>query len=229
MAENESKYVADAPLVAIRRGNGTSMTFEDMGRPYLVALAMRMPGLVRRLLGKVGSTTRLWSRQALSRRAEPGTSWQLTSTWGARRLRVRDPKKSRYSAQYREALKEKFFGPSSRAKRPYGKLYPAARYVMNPEGTRVDVGWVNSSSAAFGKAVQAGLRGTKYRWEHEGDQPVTGAMRRALAAMGRPLRRSTTYLHSPERPLWRPLYDRARREIPQVVDNYLNERLIGRN
>lgn len=221
--ENESLYVADAPVATVRRGQGTAISLEDEVGAVMGYYARTFPKQTVRLLGKVGSTVRGWSREAMQGGGPRGVTWDKTSAWKPRGRRARllaDPKRSKYGSGRLEALREHLFKGRARAKRPYGKLYSTARYILDKKAQTVQVGWVNPSAAAYGKAVQAGLRGPKYNWPFQGSQPVSPSMRRALAAAGVVLRRGTLYLRSPERPMWRPIYGQLLDQLPGILDEW---------
>lgn len=228
--ENEAAYVVDANL---RRGGGTFLSLTDQCGPAMAYFAKNFPAQLGRALGKVGSVVRLQARQAMEQGGLDG-QWPQTVGWKPRGRRLRRgtfgvfQSKSKYGTGGLGQLEERFgLAGASRSKRPYGKLYSSARYILKKDALRVTVGWVNDSAAAYGKAVQAGLRGPAYSWPFQGEQPVTRSMRRALAAMGIVLKKGTAYLRSPERPLMRPLFDRSLQEVPGIINEAMQRYLAG--
>jgi hypothetical protein len=218
MAEKEGKYVP-----AGGQGLGT-LYVVDEASPGLRELARILPEQFGRALGKAGSILRARIRAAMEAGGTPGERWEPVVNWrrdaparAARRgKRKRRKKASRYSAAAARFFRMKFFGREGNRK-PYGRLYSAGRYLLDKERLIVQAGWVNASAASPGKAVQAGLRGEKNSWSHDGSQPVTRAMRRALAAAGLILSQSKRALRQPGRTLMRNIYNDFLPEIPDVI------------
>lgn len=106
-----------------------------------------------------------------------------------------------------------------------GNLQKALRYKMVND-KRVDIGAVSPSAAAYLAALQAGRRGARGRFEYQGRQPVTPAMRRAFWAAGVPLAADTRELVQQPRPLVLPVYQqwspRLEAYIIGKIEAYLN-------
>ena len=224
MAENESQYVPD------RSGRETLYVVGEAG-DGLSLLAEGFPVAFRRALGRVGSLLRKELRSCLESGGAPGETWKPVSGWHpwatrSKPGRRRKNSRSRFASRDMSALKERFFGRTATGK-PYGKLYGAARYILGEPGTLVvTTGWVTGSSARFGQDVQAALRGASpYNPQFSGSQPVTRSMRRALAAMGLILAKSTTTLNQPERPLMRAVYQDFEPKIQGIIEGAMAEYL----
>jgi hypothetical protein len=229
MAGDEAKYVADAPT--IRKGSGTFLSLTDSVGPALSYFAANFPAQLARALGKVGSVVRAKARQSMEDGGPSGVSWAQTVDWKPRGRRGRLARKRRKSAGVSPlagALHDKLFDGRGKPNRPYGKMYGAARYILDNQNLKVTTGWVTGTAAAFGKDVQAGLRGANpFNAQFEGEQPVTRSMRRALAAAGLVLARGTVFLRQPGRPMWRPIYEQMSPEVQAIVTAQMSKYFSG--
>jgi hypothetical protein len=113
------------------------------------------------------------------------------------------------------------------ADRPYDWLSKFARYRVNPEGTYLDVDFGKSKKGAPG-TVDPGLVAIAKRAEHGATMTVSDDTRRLMGAtrLGRkrpkpgvtffPLKKTTTRLHLPARPIFGPVERRVRPQAPGV-------------
>jgi hypothetical protein len=213
--EDESKYVANG-------GKGTLFVVGD-AQDGLRELARNFPGQFARSLGKLGSLIRQDIRAAMEAEGPAGGRWAPLVKWkpnvpeSSSRKRRRK-RRSRYSTSARNFFEKRFFG-ETRTGKPYGRIYSAGRYLLNKEKLTVQAGWVTDSAARTGKRVQAALRGIKSEDPRfDGSQPVTRAMRRALAAAGLVLPKSKRTLRQQQRPLMRRIFQNFEPQIPGLIN-----------
>jgi hypothetical protein len=232
MAENEALYVPD-------RGAGVGSA-GGLGTLYVVGnadsglslLATNFPAAFGRALGRVGSDLRQAIRAALESGGPSGETWKQVSGWSPWSVRAKPNRRrkgarrrpSRYNGSSLRSLQDRFFRHA--VDRPYGKLFGAARYLLDKGQLSVQVGWVTPTAAAYGRDVQAAMRGASpYDPTFSGSQPVTRSMRRALAAMGVILSKSTTSLTQPERPLMRTMFEEFEPKIPGIIEEAMERYL----
>lgn len=218
--EDTSKYVADGSSLA---GRGGTIFLVDDAQEALRAHARNFPGQFARALNRLGSIIRKDIRAAMENGGPKGGRWSRLVSWKPnvpepRAGKRRRKRRSRYSSSARKFFEKQFFG-ETRTGEPYGRIYSAGRYLPASEEKLVmKVGWVTDSAARTGKKVQAALRGSKAEDPRfDETQPVTRAMRRALAAAGLVLPKSKRTLRQKQRPLMSRIYQDFEPRIPDII------------
>lgn len=105
-----------------------------------------------------------------------------------------------------------------------GKLIGSIRYRVRKDV--LQIGAINPSSARSLQAVQTGARGSSvHRPELTGDQPVTPKMRRLFWMAGIPLKKETTRLRQPERPLIYPAFRKLEPKFLPYIEEHIKKYL----
>ena len=91
----------------------------------------------------------------------------------------------------------------------YGRMVNAIAYQYNEQ--KVLVGWASKTSSAYAEKQEFGFVTT-----------VTEQIRKRFAKAGYPLRKSTTELILPERPIFEPMAGELQSQIAPYVQNKLN-------
>lgn len=96
----------------------------------------------------------------------------------------------------------------------YGKMKQAIGYAKF-QGF-VDVGWTSPTSARYGRMQEEGY-----------DRAVTAAVRGKWAKAGHPLRKTTTELETPARPIFEPMASDIRKDLPPFIEMKVREYIVG--
>jgi len=95
---------------------------------------------------------------------------------------------------------------------PMGKLAGAVRYKYDPADQMVNIGFIRASniSESVFKLVRILAKGFKTK--------ITPDSRRMLFALGFPLKKSTSWLETPARPLIEPIFRKEERDIISNIE-----------
>lgn len=96
----------------------------------------------------------------------------------------------------------------------YGKMKQAIGYAKF-QGF-VDVGWTSSTSAKYGRMQEGGY-----------ERAVTGEVRKKWIKAGHPLKKSTTELEIPARPIFEPMESNIRKDLPPFIETKVKEYIAG--
>lgn len=107
---------------------------------------------------------------------------------------------------------------------PLSKLAGAVRYAYDPADQMVSIGFIHGQGVSDGMLKLAGMHAKGFKTH------ITPKMRKMLFALGFPVKKSTTTLETPARPVIEPVFRQEQRDIMTNIeikffknlDRYLN-------
>ena len=169
---------------------GTMVRINDEAQPYLAYLARTLPGEFYRALRHVGWWLRKEIQDAIYHGGPRSRRWPALSD--IQELRVLDDLKGR---------------PRPPRTHPFGNLVRAIAYKHEPEKQRVRVGWLSRAAAIRGAELQEGFKDV-----------LTPKVRSFFWAAGLPLSKDKTFLRTPARPLFGPIFFEKQKESRERIE-----------
>lgn len=213
----------------------TLVTFDDEVGPYLKDLSERFPREFKRALRNVawrmrsGIGTILATGSFEGQRLEPRAdmTWQRSVD----RLKAGKATKRGTWSRYREFEKlslKRRFALASRSTQHFGRIARAVQTKAEFDGRKISVGFLLPRVSRWGFALQKGQRGTEFRFQFDGDQPITPAMRRMFFALGMPIPRAKTHFTQPERRALAIVFNTLAPRIPEWVRQRIQDIMDGK-
>lgn len=100
----------------------------------------------------------------------------------------------------------------STRKEPLTKLAGAVRYKYDPEDQMVNIGFIREQGITYGMLKLARMHAEGYKTH------ITPKMRKMLFALGFPVKKTTTILETPARPVIEPVFRQEERDIMRNIE-----------
>ena len=214
---NEFRQARWRRVFAGADGEGPVSLRVESGGEAAMALrrfAQEMPTRMRGMLSRIGYQCRKKMREAVDTGRAGNQTWDPLSrmttgrTW-ARLKRGKALKRAERWSKYRH--------PNLDVGNPrfFGRVGKATIYAVSEAGDSVQMGFIGSRTAVWYAGVAQGLGGAHGFFDQPQSQPVTKAMRRALAAMGFPT--AKYWITRKQRQLVGPVWESFKGDIPALV------------